>query len=139
MRTTVYDRLFDRLADLIPSLQSAHAGAVFCAPSRVPDDMAVYCHVAAAEGDMRLVELADDNQKRGAVMPVPWLKLRVDMANKLAEVLEMEDAFGYQVVYMGGNAVNPRRAQINVFAMNWLQVMVNFELCFQSADVSVAA
>lgn len=31
MRTTVYARLFDRLADLIPSLQSARAGAVFCA------------------------------------------------------------------------------------------------------------
>ncbi|QOT82351.1 MULTISPECIES: hypothetical protein [Burkholderiales] len=139
MRTTVYARLFDRLADLIPSLQSAHAGAVFCAPPRIPDDMAVYCHIAAVEGDMRLIELADDNQKKGAVMPAPWLKLRVDMANKLAEVLEMEDTFGYQVIYTGGSAVNPRRAQINMFAMNWLQVMVNFELCFQPADVSVAA
>lgn len=92
MRTTVYARLFDRLADLIPSLQSARAGAVFCAPPRIPDDMAVYCHIAAAEGDMRLIELADDNQKKGTVMPAPWLKLRVDMANKLAEVLEMEDS-----------------------------------------------
>ena len=40
MRTTVYARLFDRLADLIPNLQSARAGAVFCAPPRIPDDMA---------------------------------------------------------------------------------------------------
>ena len=88
---------------------------------------------------MRLIELADDNQKKGTVMPAPWLKLRVDMANKLAEVLEMEDTFGYQVIYTGGSAVNPRRAQINMFAMNWQQVMVNFELCFQTADVSVAA
>ncbi|WP_231113363.1 hypothetical protein [Pandoraea pnomenusa] len=111
MRTTVYARLFDRLADLIPSLQSARAGAVFCAPPRIPDDMAVYCHIAAAEGDMRLIELADDNQKKGTVMPAPWLKLRVDMANRLAEVLEMEDTFGYQVIYTGGSAVNPRRAK----------------------------
>ena len=59
MRTTVYARLFDRLADLIPSLQSARAGAVFCAPPRIPDDMAVYCHIAAVEGDMRLIELAE--------------------------------------------------------------------------------
>ena len=88
---------------------------------------------------MRLIELADDNQKKGTVMHAPWLKLRVDMANKLAEVLEMEDTFGDQVIYTGGSAVNPRRAQINMFAMNWLQVMVNFELCFQPADVSVAA
>lgn len=139
MRTTVYARLFDRLADLIPNLQTAPAGAVLCAPPRIPDDMAVYCHIAAVEGDMRLIELADDNNRKGAVMPAPWLKVRVDVANRLAEVLEMEDAFGYQVVYAGGNCVNPRRAQINMYAMNWLQVMVNFELCFQPADVSVAA
>lgn len=139
MRTTVYARLFDRLADLIPSLQSTHAGAVFCAPPRIPDDMAVYCHIAAAEGDMRMIELVDDNQKKGAAMPASWLKLRVDMANKLAEVLEMEDIFGYQMIYTADSVVNPRRAQINMFAMNWLQVMVNFELCFQPADVLVAA
>lgn len=139
MRTTVYARLFDRLADLIPNLQTAPAGAVLCAPPRIPGDMAVYCHIAAVEGDMRLIELADDNNRKGAVMPAPWLKLRVDVANRLAEVLEMEDAFGYQVIYTGGNCVNPRRAQINMYAMNWLQVMVNFELCFQPADVSVAA
>lgn len=140
MCNTVYARLFDRLADLIPSLQSARAGAVFCAPPRIPDELAVYCHIAAVEGDMRLIELADDNnQKKGTLMPAPWLKLRVDMANKLAEVLEMEGSFGYQVIYTGGGAVNPRRAQINLFAMNWLQVMVNFELCFQPADVSMAA
>ena len=88
---------------------------------------------------MRLIELADDNIKSGTVMPAPWLKLRVDLASKLAEVLEMEDAFGYQVIYAGGKAVNPRRPQINLYAMNWLQVMVNFELCFQPADVPVAA
>ena len=88
---------------------------------------------------MRLIELADDNQKKGTVMPASWLKLRVDMANKLTEVLEMEATFGYQVIYTGGSAVNQHRAQINMFAMNWLQVMANFELCFQPADVSVAA
>lgn len=134
MRTTVYARLFDRLVDLIPSLRSVPAGAVLCAPPRIPGDMAVYCHVAAVEGDMRLIELADDNVKRGEAMPVPWLKLRVDLANRMAEVLEMEDAFGYQVVYVGDRAVNPRRSQINLYITNWLQVMVNFELCFESAD-----
>ena len=87
MRTTVYPSLFERLADLIPSLQSARAGAVFCAPPRIPDDMAVSCQIAVAEGDTRLIEPADDNQKKGTVMPAPWLKLCVDMAKKLAEVL----------------------------------------------------
>lgn len=139
MCTTVYARLFERLADLIPNLQTAAAGAVFCAPPRIVGDMAVYCHIAEVEGDMRLIELADDNKKGITVVPAPWLKLRVDMANRLAEVLEMEDTFGYQVIYIGVNSVNPRRAQINMFAMNWLQIMVNFELCFQPADMSVSA
>lgn len=139
MRATVYARLFERLTDLIPNMKNAQVGAVFYAPPRIAGDMAVYCHVAAVEGDMRLIELVDDNLKKGAVMQAPWLKLRVDVASNLAEVLEVEDAYGYQVVYTGDYTVNPRRAQINMFAMNWLQAMVNFELFFQPADVSVAA
>ncbi len=138
MRATVYARLFDRLTDLIPNVQTARAGTVFCALSRIPDDMAVYCHVSAVEGSMRLIELADDNGgRRGHPMPAPWLKLRVDVASGLAEVLEMEDSTGYQVIYIGGGAVSPHRPQINLFALNWLQVMVNFELRFQPVDVAV--
>lgn len=139
MRNTVYARLFDRLADLIPSLGAARAGAVFCAAPRIEGDMAVFCHIAEVDGDMRLVELADDHKRGGTVMPAPWLKLRVDMAGRLAEVLEMEDVHGYEVVYTGGKTVNPRRAQINLFALNWLQVMVNFQVAFRPADVLVAA
>jgi uncharacterized protein YqiB (DUF1249 family) len=139
MRHTVYARLFERLADLIPGLQSARAGTVYFAPPSTLRDMAVYCHIAAVEGDMRLIELADDSEKKGAAMPAPWLSLRMDMSTKLAEVLEVEDSFGYQVIYAAGSEVNPRRAQINMHAMNWLQVLVNYELCFQPADVSVAA
>ncbi|WP_459203470.1 hypothetical protein ACQVRV_00390 (plasmid) [Ralstonia pseudosolanacearum] len=139
MCQTVYARLFDRLADLIPSLQSAQVGAVFCAEPRVAGDMAVYCHVSQVQGDMRLIELADDRTKGDQVMPAPWLKLRVDLARRLAEVLEMEDVHGYEVIYVGDCDVNPRRSQINMFAMNWLQVMVSFELAFRSVDVPMAA
>lgn len=139
MRNTVYARLFDRLADLIPSLATAPTGAVFCAAPRVPDDMALYCHVAEAKGNMRLIELANDRTTGDSVLPAPWLKLRVDVSTCLAEVLEMEDAHGYQAIYGGSNAANPRRAQINLFALNWLQVMVNFELAFRPADLPVAA
>ncbi len=137
MRTSVYARLYERLTDLIPELQSASTGLVLCATPRIPGDITVYCNIAAAEGQMRLIELADDTQNKVGVMPAPGLKLRVDLANKLAEVLEMEDVFGHQVIYSGGD-VNPRRPQINMLALNWLQVMVNFELSFQPTNVSAS-
>lgn len=137
MCNTVYSRLFDRLADLIPKLQTA--SAVFYAPPRTKGDLSVYCHISEVDGNLRLIELADDCTEGEAVMPKPWLKLRVDMANRLAEVLELEDSTGYQVVYFGGKAVNPCRAQINLFAVNWLQVLVQFELAFRPVDMPVAA
>lgn len=139
MRNTVYGRMFDRLADLIPSLHSTPVGAVFYAPPRLPDDMAVYCSVSAINGDKLLIELAEDRSKDGKVMPARWLKLRASVAEGIAEVLEIEDVHGYQVVYHGHHVINPRRAQINLFAVNWLQTMVNFEVAFRPIEVQVAA
>lgn len=139
MRVTVYDRLFDRLTDLVPMLADAPAGAVFCAPARVEGAAAVYCHVLEREGDMCLIELADDRADGAAVMPSPWIMLRVDLARRLAEVLEVEDAFGYQVIYTRAHVVNPRRAQLNLHAVNWMQTLLNFNLVFRPAGAPVAA
>lgn len=139
MRNTVYARLYDRLALLVPTLSTAPAGAVFCAPRRTEGRMPVYCHIADRDGDMRLVELADDRAQGGAFLPAPALRLRVDVAARLAEVLELEDTFGYQVIYVGARAVNPRRSQVNLFAANRLQTLVNFNLVFRPAGAPAAA
>lgn len=132
MRNTVYARLFDRLFDLVPRLQSAPLGAVFVAPERTPGDVVFYCRLVQVEGEMRLVELFGKNTKHPSSAPLPWFRLRVDVANRLAEVLEMGDETGYRMPYANARL---RRAQTNLYAVNWLQVMVNFELCFQHADV----
>jgi hypothetical protein len=140
MQNTVFARLFGGLDTLIPNLQDARAGAVFYAPPRGKNEHAMFCSVSQVDGDMRLIELADDRvQRDGEIVPAPWLKLRVDMSNKIAEVLEMEYGNGYEAVYTGGKTVNPQRALINLFAVNWLQAMVNFELAFLSTDMPVAA
>ncbi|KVV25104.1 hypothetical protein WK78_03165 [Burkholderia cepacia] len=139
MRNTVYGRMFDRLAYLIPSFQTVRSGAVFYAAPRHADDMAVYCCVTALEGDGLMIELADDRTKDGKDIPAPWLKLRVSFAEHAAEVLELEDVHGYQVIYHGDHVVNPKRAQLNVFAVNWLQTLINFEVAFRPVDVPVIA
>lgn len=139
MRNTVYARLYDRLAELIPHLDTAQAGAAFCALSRSRDELTVFCHVLDADQGMLLVELAMDRNQGGAVLPAPWMKLRVDTASRLAEVLEVENAQGYQVIYTGGQAAHPQRAQINLFALNWLQAMLSTSSAFLPVDMPVAA
>ena len=64
MPATIYEKLFSRLADLI-AFENAPEGSVFCATPRLVGDLAVYCHVSAAEGSMRIIEMADDNPKTG--------------------------------------------------------------------------
>ena len=137
MPATIYEKLFSRLADLI-AFENAPEGSVFCATPRLVGDLAVYCHVSAAEGSMRIIEMADDNPKTGA-LPRPWLKIRVDVSNHIAEVLEVEDAFGYQIVYSAPMQINPRRPQINMFALNWLYMLAKFRTSEQHLETSPAA
>ncbi len=138
-KNTVYTRLFSRLNALIPGFRNINAGAVFSAQPRIDGEMTVFCYVTEEEGNMFLIELAGDRAIQSPELTSPWLKLRVDMTRQLAEVLEMEDAFSYQVVYVGAQAINSRRDHINLFAMNWLQVMKTFDQVSIRADDLLAA
>jgi uncharacterized protein YqiB (DUF1249 family) len=138
-KNTVYTRMFERLNDLIPGFQSISAGAVFSAQPRIEGEVTIFCHVTEAEGNMLLIELSGDRTNKTPELISPWLKVRVDITKRLAEVLEMEDAFSYQVVYVGAQAVNSRRDQINLFAMNWLQVMKRFDQVSRPVDDLLAA
>lgn len=137
MRTTFYDRLYDRLTDLIPDVEKARAGTAFYAAPPKPDDMAVFCQILDVQGPLRLIQIAKD-KNNAAGQPVPWFTLRVDTANRLAEVLEMENEQGYSAAYARSQA-SPRRYRLNLLAVNWLQFMIGFELRFQSVDALVAA
>lgn len=135
---TIYDRLFDGLIKLIPGLKSIKSESYFCALPAIKGNMAVFCHVAEAEGGLYLIELAGNCNSISAISS-PRIRLRVDMSNRQAEVMEMEDEFGYQSVYAATHVVNSRRKQINLFAMNWLQVFVQSNLVCRPADKLMAA
>jgi hypothetical protein len=140
MRNTVYSRMFERLADLIPSAFTTGSAAVFYAPPRIKNDYSTICQVQKVEGGLFLVEMANDTLENGIETPAPWIKLRVDVQSRVAEVIEMQDPHGgYQVAYMDSNIVHPRRSAINLFAVNWLQIMIGLEVSFQAIDSTVSA
>lgn len=136
---TVYHRLFERLADLIPAIDTLATDAVFCATPRRQGDCATYCHALHVDGDMCLIEVADDHLNGTVLESSMRVEMRVDLQNKIAEVLSVETPYGYELIYTGTPIVNPHRAQINLYIVNWLQVMLNFDLVFEPVNQMVAA
>lgn len=132
MTSTIFSKLYRRLAELLP-IETAAEGFVFCAKPRHPEDLAVYCQVTSVNEHGMVIDLADDNAKCGA-MPRPWVRFRVDVAQQIAEVLELEDSFGYQVVYTGNMQINPRRAQMNLYTINWLYMLNRFTYGFERVN-----
>ena len=58
MQGTLYKRLFDRPADLIPNLTQPTEGASFYAPPCVEGDITSYCTVSNVRGSVCSVEIA---------------------------------------------------------------------------------
>lgn len=139
MPTTLQARLFERLADLIPNLTEVREGSTFYAPPRLEGDIASYCTVARKRGDVVELELAHDVMKGSEGIPAPCLSLRVDMASRTAEVLAVQDDWRYEVVYSDSGVPNPKRSALNLYAVNWLAMMINLGGVFRAVDLPVAA
>lgn len=138
---TIYARLYERLADLIPNLDSVTEGSTFYAAPRVEDDMSIYCAVSKVAKTVIELELAHDQVVNGEEQPAPWMVFRVDMVNKTAELLAVQDEWRYEVVYSDTDRPNPRRVPMNLFAVNWLTIMLHLHSVFQpvaSPAVSLA-
>lgn len=138
MQGTVYKRLFERLADLIPHLTTPREGASFYAPPRVEGDIASYCTVSRVQGSIFELEIAQDTVVEGREQPAPWMVFRVDAAGGTAELLAVEDLWRYEVVYSDDGAPNPRRSQMNLFAINNLTAMLNLGGVFRLVDAVVS-
>ena len=134
MQGTLYQRVFDRLTDLIPNLTSPREGASFYAPLRVDGGIASYCTVSKVEGSVCEVEIAQDTLVNGKEQPEPSMVFRVDSAAGVAELLVMEDQWRYEVVYAEDDTPNPRRSQMNLFAVNNLTAMLNLGGAFHPLD-----
>lgn len=135
---TIYARLFERLDDLIPNLATVREGDTFYAPPKIDGDMAMFCSVSKADSPVIELELAHDEVVNGEEQPAPWMVFRVDMQNKTAELLAVQDEWRYEVVYSETDRPNPRRSPMNLFAVNWLTIMLNLHSVFQPVATPVS-
>lgn len=128
---TLYQRLFDRLSDLVPNLSAAQSGQTFRAPPKIAGDMEIFCTVAAADG--RKIELQIAHDQHETADPAPWMTFAVDLAESTSEVLAVMDDWKYEAAYSDANAPSPRRVPMNTMALNWFTIMLNqgahFEPC----------
>lgn len=138
MQGTVYHRLFNRLADLVPDLFHPIDGAAYYTPPRLEGDFALHCAVSKIHGSVFEVEIAQDETVQGGIQPAPWLAFRVKIDDKTAELLVMHDQWRYEAVMSEGNQPNPQRAQMNVFAVNCLTSIINLGGVFHPVDAFAA-
>jgi uncharacterized protein YqiB (DUF1249 family) len=133
---TLYQRLFDRLSDLIPHLPSVQSGQSFKAPPRIQGDMEIFLDVLGVDG--AVVELQIAHDKIGAVDPAPWMTFGVNLSTSTAEVLAVMDDWKYEAAYSDRQAPNPRRVPMNTMALNWLTIMLNHGAHFQPCPSTVS-
>lgn len=135
-RQSIYGRLFDRLDALIPNLPQTQPGDAFVAPPKIKGDMTVYCTVTSVEGSHVCLQLAHDQSPNDEAMPAPWMEFRVDLTSQVAELMALEDEWRYEVAYSNDDQPNPRRSTMNLFAVNWLTIMLNLQSVFQHGTVA---
>jgi uncharacterized protein YqiB (DUF1249 family) len=132
---TIFNRLYDRFSDLIPSLTSLCEGDSFYAASRIPEDMAIYCSVTKVDGGLVQIEIADDHIVSGEERPSPWMIFELDHKNRTAELLFAQDGFRYEVIYSEKNKINGRRHPMNLYAVNWLTILFGIQKSFRPISI----
>lgn len=138
MQNTVSRRLFDRLSDLVPDISSPLEGANFYTPPRLKGETAIYCSVSKVQNDRFKLEIAHDTVTDGPIRVGQSLVFEVNPVDKTAVLVELEDQWRYEVVFSGTNAPNPRRSQLNVFAVNHLTMLINLNRTFRPIDAFIA-
>lgn len=136
---TIFNRLYHRFEDLIPHIASLHVGDSFFAPPRQPGDLAVYCSVSSVDGFLVEVEVAQDHFVGTDTQPSPWMVFRLDHLNQSAELLVIQDEFKYEVIYTEANRISPRRLPMNLYALNWLNVLYHIQFAFQPVETIAAS
>ena len=133
---TLYQRLFDRLSDLVPNLSAAQSGQTFRAPPQIVGDMEIFCTVVAADG--RKIELQIAHDQHATTDPAPWMTFTVDLTEGTGEVLAVMDDWKYEAAYSDANAPSPRRVPMNTLALNWFTIMLNQGAHFQHCPALVS-
>ena len=133
MQSTVYHRLFERLNDLIPNLTSLTEDATFYAPPRLKGDVALHCTVCNVVGKVFELAFLQEEADVEKIETKLWMVFRVHASDKTAELLVMEDQWAYELVLENGD-LNPRRSQMNFFAVNCLATVINLGGAFRSVN-----
>ncbi len=118
--TTVYQRNYQKLLQLIPQvaeLQVGHylrfeAGKAF---------MPLSVDTLGREEKRLHIALAHNFEQNGDLVPDPDMELRVDLEAETVEALTFQDQLVYQEVYPAPGMVQPNlRVSLNSFLSTWL-------------------
>lgn len=132
MKTDLYSRMFSRFEDLIPNLSSISApGTAYYVPPRTAADLALFCSVSSCNGDVLELELAKDEAADGAGQRTQWMKFRVDRKARSACLIAFQMGSGYESIQDETIYPQSRRLPLNLFAVNWLGILVNLQFGFQ--------
>lgn len=130
MQLSIHTRLFQRLKDVIPNLETVSVGADFYAPPRMDGDLAMYCSVSKVSGAIVEIELINGHGVNLHEESGPWMVFRIDRAAQTAELLVLQDTWRYEVLYSDADRPNPRRAALSLYACNWLTLIANLYVSF---------
>jgi hypothetical protein len=132
MKTDLYSRMFARLDDLIPGLSCiSDTDAAFYAKSR-NGELALFGSVSLCSGHTLELELAHDEVIRGVEQTSPWMKFRIDLATQTARLIAYQTGSSYEVIK--DETIYPKSSNLplNLFAVNWLGILVNLHLAFHA-------
>lgn len=133
MQSTVQSRMFDRLKDLVPSVELYAEGSTFFAAPRHKGDLSLYCSLVSKSDHSLKLEIAQDLADPGIpgeASPAPWMEFRVDLQNGIAELVAFQENSVYEQVPPASGPATRRSAGLNMFAVNWLNILVNMQFVF---------
>jgi hypothetical protein len=133
MKADLYSRMFSRFEDLIPDLLSISSpGAAFYAPPKTSADLALFCSVSACEGDTLELELAKDEIANGVEQRAQWMKFKLDRKARTAYLIACQTESGHECIQYETIYPHSRRLPLNLFAVNWLGILVNLQFAFRA-------
>lgn len=138
MRGNVFQRMYAAVTSLVPAVELSVEGASFYAPPKAAGDCASYCIVSNVSERGCDLEIAVDAVVDGRMVPAPWMAVRVDLVERTAELLAIEDGAGYEQICTGERTPSARRTQLNAAAVNNLASMLMLGGEFQALERPVA-
>ena len=121
-----YDRLYEQLEELIPSLTDLKLGDY--RKSEAPGFMDLHLDVVRRSKEELVIALAHNYRQSGDTIPDPDMTIRVYLIDgwRTAEALTYQDLYRFDMVYPEPNLVRPKiKKSLNSFLTQWLKNLKN--------------